>query len=100
MIRFSCLQQVENHIEVIYLEYQGRERQYFQLQFLEIEVANLDECCQNINMATKQICRNSAYSKRKEQVTGLQREPQKILTMKTHGDVKINIKVDVKVKQL
>ena len=27
----------------------------------------------------KQICRNSAYSKRKEQITGLQREPQKIM---------------------
>ena len=100
LLKFSCLQHVENYIEVIYLEYQGREKQYFQLQFLEIEVENLDESCQNINRAMKQICRNSAYSKRKEQVTGLQREPQKILTMKTHGDVKINIKVDAKVKQL
>ena len=91
---------VENYIEVIYLEYQGRERQYFQLQFLEIEVENLDESCQNINRVMKQVCRNSAYSKRKEQVTGLQRQPQKILKMKKHGDVKINIKVDTKVKQL
>ena len=48
----------------------------------------------------KQICRNSAYSERKEQVTGLQREPQKILKMKKHGDVKRNVKVDTKVKQL
>ena len=100
LLRFSCLQQVENYIEVIHLEYQGRERQYFQLQLLEIEVANLDESCQNINMATKQICRNSAYSKRKEQVTGLQREPQKILKIKKRGDVKINSKVDTKVKQI
>ena len=99
-LKFSCLQQFENYIEVIHLEYQGGERQYFQLQFLEIEVENLDESCQNINGAMKQICRNSAYSKRKEQVTGLQREPQKILKMKTHGDVKRNIKVDTKVKQL
>ena len=97
LLKFSCLQQVENYIEVIHLEYQGRERQYFQLQFLEIEVENLDESCQNIHGAMKQICRNSAYSKRKEQVTGLQREPQKILKMKRHGDVKRNIKVDTKV---
>ena len=48
----------------------------------------------------KQICRNSAYSKRKEQVTGLQREPQKILKMKKQGAVKINIKVGTKLKQL
>ena len=48
----------------------------------------------------KQICRNSDYSKRKEQVTGLLRESQKILKMKKHGDAKINIKVDTKVKQL
>ena len=72
LLKFSGLQQVENYIEVIHLEYQGTERQYFQLQFLEIEVENLDESCQNINGAMKQICRNSAYSKRKEQVTGLQ----------------------------
>ena len=48
----------------------------------------------------KQICRNSAYAKRKEQVTGLQREPQKILKMRKHGNVTINIKVDTKFKQL
>ena len=48
----------------------------------------------------KQICRSSAYSKRKEQVTELQREPQKILKIQKHGDVKINIKLDTKVKQL
>ena len=100
LLKFSCLQQVENYIEVIHLGYQGRERQYFQSQFLEIEVENLDESCQNINGAKKQICRNSAYSKRKEQVTGLQRKPQKILKMKKHGDVKRNVKVDTKVKQL
>ena len=92
MFKFSCLQQVENYIEVIHLEYQGREKQYFQLQFLEIEVENLDESCQNINRVMKQICRNSANSKRKEQVIRLQREPQKILKMKGHGNVKINIK--------
>ena len=91
---------IENYIEVIHLEYQGRERQYFQLQFLETEVENLDESCQNINGAMKQICRNSAYSKRKEQVTELQRQPQKILKMKKHGVVKRNVKVDAKVKQL
>ena len=71
------------YIEVIHLEYQGRERQYCQLQFLEIEVENLDESCQNINRAMKQICRNSAYSNRKE-LQRLQREPQKILKMKKH----------------
>ena len=65
-----------------------------------MEVENPDESCQNINRVMKQICRNSAYSKRKEQVTGLQREPQKILKMKKQGAVKINIKVDTKFKQL
>ena len=102
LLKFSCLQQVENYIEVIHPEYQGRvrERQFFQLQFLEIEAGNLDESCQNIKRVMQQICRNSAYSKRKEEVTGLQREPQKILKTKKHGDVKINIKVGTKVKQL
>ena len=42
LFKLSCLQQVENYIEVIRLEYQGRNRQYFQLQFLETEVENLN----------------------------------------------------------
>ena len=42
LFKLSCLQQVQNYIEVIRLEYQGRNRQYFQLQFLQIEVENLD----------------------------------------------------------
>ena len=78
LLKCSCLQQVENYTEVIFLEYQGRERQCFQLKFLEREVENLDESCQNINRAMKQICRNSAYSKRKKEVTGLQREPENL----------------------
>ena len=77
--KFSCLQQVRIYIEIIDLEYQGRRRQYFQLQFLEIEVENLDESSQNINRPMEQICRNSAYSKRKEQVTGLEGELQRTL---------------------
>ena len=48
----------------------------------------------------KQICRSKAVSKRKKQVSGLQREPPKILKMKKHVDIKIIIKVDTKVKQL
>lgn len=32
-----------------------------------------------------------------EQVTGSQRDPQKILQMKMYGDVKINIGVNMKV---
>ena len=68
------------------------------MQFLEIEVDNHDESCQNINGVMKQICRNSDYSKRKEQVTGLLRELQKILKIKKYGDNKISIKVDTKVK--
>ena len=61
---------------------------------------NHDESCPNINGVMKQDCRNSDYSKRKQQVTGLLRESQKILKMKKHGDAKISIKVDTKVKQL
>ena len=61
---------------------------------------NHDESCQNINRVMKQICRNSDYSKRKEQVTGLLRELQKILKKKKYGDNKISINVDTKVKQL
>ena len=68
------------------------------MQFLETEVENLEESSQNINRAMKQVSRNSACSKRTEQVTGLQREPHKILKKKKHGDVKVNIKVDTKVK--
>ena len=70
------------------------------MQFLEIEVENLDGSYQSINRVTIQLCGSSAYSKRKEQFTGLQREPQKILNMEKHGDVKKNIRVDTKFKQL
>ena len=45
------------------------------------------------------MCRDSAYSIRTGKVTELQREPQKILKIRTPGDVKANIKVDIKVKQ-
>ena len=41
LLKFSCLQQVENYIEVIHLEYQSREKQYF----LETEVENLAKAC-------------------------------------------------------
>ena len=58
------------------------------MQFLEIEVENLDGSYQSINRVTIQLCGSSAYSKRKEQFTGLQREPQKILNTEKHGDVK------------
>ena len=55
LLKFSCLQHDENYIEVIHLEYQGRDTQYFLLQFLEIEGEKLDESCKNINRALKQI---------------------------------------------
>ena len=43
------LEHVQNYIEVIHLEYQGRERQYFQLLFLDIQVDNMSEAIfQNI----------------------------------------------------
>ena len=65
-LKFSCLQQVENYTEVIHLDNYGRETQYFQLPFLQIEVENLDESCQNINRAMKQICINKCLFKKKE----------------------------------
>ena len=61
------------------------------MHFLEIEVENLDESSQDTDRAMKQ---------KKQQVTRLQIDPQKILKMENHGDVKINIKVHIKVKQL
>lgn len=41
MPKFSRIQEVENYVEVIHLEYQGTVRQYFQLRFLEVEMSNL-----------------------------------------------------------
>ena len=41
LLKFANILQLENHIQVAHLEYQGRERQYFQLQFVEIEVTDV-----------------------------------------------------------
>ena len=38
LLKFANILQLENNIQVAHLEYQGRERQYFQLQFLKTEV--------------------------------------------------------------
>ena len=37
-MKFGNILQLENYIQVAHLEYQGRERQYFRLQFVEIEM--------------------------------------------------------------
>ena len=38
LLKFANILQLENYIQVAHLEYHGRESQYFQLQFVEIEV--------------------------------------------------------------
>ena len=40
-MKFANILRLENYIQVAHLEYQGTERQYFQLQFVEIEVADV-----------------------------------------------------------
>ena len=80
LLKFSSLQQLENYIKVIHLEYQGRESQYFQLQFLDIEI---DSICRITAGASKFISRLKKNAKRKSEST-VQNEA-KIKKMKVFG---------------
>ena len=42
LLKFSNIQKVENYIQVAYLKFQGRERQYFQLQFINVEIDDVE----------------------------------------------------------
>ena len=55
LLKFSKLEHVQNYIEVIRLEYQGRERQYFQLLFLDIQVDNMSEAMFQINRTMRRL---------------------------------------------
>ena len=57
LLKFSRLEHVQNYIEVIHLEYQDKERQYFQLLFLGIQVDNMSKAIFQINRTTRRLKR-------------------------------------------
>ena len=63
-LKFSRLEHVQNYIEVIYLEYQSRERHYFQLLFLDIQVDNMNEAIFQINRTMRTLQKNESTAQR------------------------------------
>ena len=51
---------LKKYIEVVHLEYQGRERQYFQLLFLDIQVDIMSEAMLQINRTMKRLQKNKS----------------------------------------
>ena len=66
LLKFSRLEHVQNYIEVIHLEYQGRERQYFQLLFLDIKVHNMSDAAFRINRTMRRLQKNKSTAQRQE----------------------------------
>ena len=66
LLKLSRLEYVQNYNEVIHLEYQDRERQYFQLQFLDIQVDNMSEVIFPINRNMRRLQKNKSTAQRQE----------------------------------
>ena len=56
-LKFSRLEHVQNYIEVIHLEYQNKERQYFQLLVLGIQVDNMSKAIFQLNRTIRRLKR-------------------------------------------
>ena len=50
-----------NYIQVEHLEFQGRERQYFQLQFINVEIDDVEDAIVNINRDICRLQRNNPF---------------------------------------
>ena len=61
LLKFWNIQQVENYIDVAHLEFQGRERQYFQLQFINVEIDDNEDAIVNINRDNSRLQRNHPF---------------------------------------
>ena len=64
LLKFSNIQKVENYIQVAYLKFQGRERQYFQLQFINVEIDDVEDSILNINRDIRRLQRNYPFLRR------------------------------------
>ena len=66
LLKFSRLEHVQNYIEIIHLEYQGRERQFFQLLCLDIQVDNMSKAIFQINRTMRRLQKNKSTAQRQE----------------------------------
>ena len=51
----------DSNFQVGYLEVQGRERQYFQLQFINVEIDDVEDAIANINRDIRRFQRNHPF---------------------------------------
>ena len=64
LLKLSRLEHVQSYIEVIHLEF--RERQYFQLLFLDIQVDNMSEAIFQINRTMTRLQKNKSTAQKQE----------------------------------
>ena len=68
-LKFSRLEHVQNYTELIHLEHQDRERQYFQLLFFNIQVDNMSEAMLQINRAMRRLQENQSTAQKQESLS-------------------------------
>ena len=59
--KFSNIEQVENYIQVAHLEFQGREWEYVQLQFINVEMYDVEDAIVNINRDIRRLQGNHPF---------------------------------------
>ena len=64
LLKFSIIQKVESYTQVAHLEFQGRERQYFQLQFINVETDDIEDTIVNINRDIHRLQRKYPFLRR------------------------------------
>ena len=66
LLKFTRLEHVQSYTEVVHLESEGREKQYFQLLFLDIHVDNMSEAIFQINRAIRRLQKNKSTTQKQE----------------------------------
>ena len=66
LLKFARLEHVQNYTEVVHLESQDREKQYFQLLFLDIHVDNMSEAIFQINRTIRRLQKNKSTAQKQE----------------------------------
>ena len=61
LLKFWNIQQVKNYIQVARLEFQGRQWQYFQLQFINVEIDDVEDAIVNINRNIRRLQRKHPF---------------------------------------
>ena len=64
LLKFSNILQFENYIQAAHSEFQGREWQYFQLQFIIVEKDDVEDANVNINRDIHRLQRNLSFLER------------------------------------